>query len=53
MLRQQLAALPPWQLRAMIVAYELAEPSDLNLGPLNTPELIKLIVRAVRTRLAA
>jgi len=37
----------------MIVAYELAEPSDLNLSPLNTPELIELIVRAVRTRLAA
>jgi hypothetical protein len=53
MLRQQLAALPPWQLRAMIVAYALAEPSDLNLSPLNTPELIELIVRAVRTRLAA
>ena len=53
MLRQQLAALPPWQLRAMIVAYGLADPSDLDLDALTAPELIELIVTGVRRRLAA
>jgi hypothetical protein len=53
MLRRQLAALSPWQLRAMIVAYEFADPVDVDLDALTTAELIEVIVGAVRTRLAA
>jgi hypothetical protein len=53
MLRQQLAPLSPWQLRAMIIAYDLADPLDVDLEALTASELIELIVGAVRTRLAA
>jgi hypothetical protein len=53
MLRQELAALPPWELRAMIIAHEFVDPSDVDLDPLTAPELIELIVSAVRRRLAA
>jgi len=52
-LREQLAALAPWQLRAMIIAYEFVDPADVNLDALATPELIELIVATVRRRLAA
>ena len=53
LLRQHLAALPPWQLRAMILAYDFADPADVHLDALTTAELIELIVGAVRTRAAA
>ena len=53
LLRQQLTALPPWELRAMIVAYEFANPVDVDLDALTTAELIEVIVGAVRRRLAA
>jgi hypothetical protein len=53
MLRQQLVALPPWHLRAIIVAYELADPSDLDLDVLTAPQLIEVIVGTVQKRLAA
>jgi hypothetical protein len=53
MLRQQLAALPPWELRAMIIAYEFADPAAVDLDALTTPELVELIVGAVRARFAA
>ena len=52
-LREQLVALPRWHLRAIIVAYDFAEPSDLDLEVLTTEELVELIVRAVRARRAA
>jgi hypothetical protein len=53
LLRQHLAALPPWQLRAMIVAYDFVEPAVVDLDALTITELIELIVDAVRTRSAA
>jgi hypothetical protein len=53
LLRQQLAALPPWHLRAIIVAYDFADPADIDLEALTTIELIELILGAVRTRFAA
>jgi hypothetical protein len=53
LLRQQLAALAPWHLRAIAVAYDLADPSEVDLDALTAPELIELIVGAVRGRLAA
>ena len=53
MLRQQLAALAPWQLRAMIIAYEFADPSDVDLDALTAAQLIELIVGVVRRRPAA
>jgi hypothetical protein len=52
-LRQQLAALAPWQLRAIIVAYSFAHPATVDLDALTTPELIELIVGAVRARFPA
>jgi hypothetical protein len=53
LLRRQLAALPPWHLRAIIIGYEFADPADVDLDALTTVELIELIVAGVRTRLAA
>jgi hypothetical protein len=53
LLRRQLAALPPWHLRAIIVAYDFADPTEIDLEALTATELIELIVGAVRTRLAA
>ncbi len=53
LLRQQLAALAPWHLRTITVAYELADPSDVDLDALTAAELVELIVGAVRGRLAA
>jgi hypothetical protein len=53
MLKQQLAALAPWQLRAMIIAYEFVDPATVDLDALTSPELIELVVAAVRARLAA
>jgi len=52
-LKQQLAALAPWQLRAMIIAYEFVDPATVDLNALTSPKLIELIVGAVRARLAA
>jgi hypothetical protein len=52
-LRQHLAALPPWHLRAIIVAYDFADPSDLDLDVLTASDLIELIVAAVQRRRAA
>jgi hypothetical protein len=37
----------------MIVAYEFADPVDVDLDVLTTAELIEVIVGAVRRRLAA
>jgi hypothetical protein len=37
----------------MIVAYEFADPADVELDALTTPELVELIVGAVRARFAA
>jgi hypothetical protein len=51
LLRKQLAALSPRHLRAIARAYDLA-PADADLEVLTAPELIALIVVAVR-RLAA
>jgi hypothetical protein len=53
LLWQQLTALSPRHLRAIIVGYELADPSDLDLDAMTAPELRGLIVGAVRGRLAA
>jgi hypothetical protein len=53
LLRQQLAALPPWQLRAITIAYDFADPADIDLESMTTIELIELIIGAVRTRFAA
>jgi len=52
-LRGQLVALPPWHLRAVIIAYDFADPSDVDLEALTIPELVELIIRGVRARLAA
>jgi hypothetical protein len=53
LLRQQLAPLPSWELRAIIVAYDFADPAHIDLDALTNTELIDLIVGAVRTRFAA
>ena len=52
LLRRQLSALSPRHLRAIVVAYALAD-TDVNLEVLTARELIVLIVVAVRQRLAA
>jgi hypothetical protein len=52
-LRQQLAEVPSSLLRAMIIAYDFADPSDRDLHALTHVELIELIVGAIRTRFAA
>jgi hypothetical protein len=52
LLRRQLSALGPRHLRAIVVGYELADPS-LDLEALTWPELIELITAAVRERRAA
>ena len=49
----QLAALPPWHLRAIIIAHDFADPADIDLDALTTTELIELIVGAVSARFAA
>jgi hypothetical protein len=53
MLRRQLAALSPRHLRAIVVGYALADPSEIELDALTGPELVELITAAVRARLAA
>jgi hypothetical protein len=53
LLRRQLGALSPRHLRAIVRAYDLAGASDLDLEAMIAPELIALIVLAVRARLAA
>jgi hypothetical protein len=52
-LREQLVALPPWHLRAMIIAYHFADPSDPDLEALTISELVERIIRGVRARFAA
>jgi hypothetical protein len=53
LLYRQLTALSQRHLRAIVVGYDLADPSDVDLDALSVPELIGLIVSAVRERLAA
>jgi hypothetical protein len=53
LLRRQLGALSPRHLRAIVRAYELTGASDLDLEAVTAPELVALIVLAVRSRLAA
>jgi hypothetical protein len=53
LLRGQLGALSPRHLRAIVRAYDLAGASDLDLEAMTGPELVALIVRSVRARLAA
>jgi hypothetical protein len=53
LLRRQLAALSPRHLRTIVVAYDLADPDDIELEALTVPELVELIAAAVRERLAA
>jgi hypothetical protein len=53
LLRQQLAALSPRHLRAIIVGYDLADLADVDLDALTDQELIEIIVVEVRGRLAA
>jgi hypothetical protein len=52
-LRRQLGALSPSHLRAIVRVYDLAGASDLDLEAVLAPELVALIVLAVRSRLAA
>lgn len=51
-LRRQLAALGPQHLRAIIAAYHLANPSNVDLDALDAVELTAFIVAAVRDRSA-
>jgi hypothetical protein len=53
LLRRQLGALSRRHLLAIIAGYGLAEASGADLEPLSTPELIELIVGAVRDGQAA
>ena len=53
LLRRQLAALSRRHLIAIIVAYELADQSRIDLDALTVPELIELIAEGVRWRLSA
>jgi hypothetical protein len=53
LLRRQLGALSPRHLHAIVRAYDLAGAPDLDLEAMTGPELVALIVRAVRSRLAA
>lgn len=53
LLRRRLAALSPRHLRGIILAYGLADPAEIELEALTTPELVALIVAGVRLRLAA
>ena len=53
LLRRQLGALSRRHLVAIIVAYELADESRVDLDALTVPELIALIADGVRWRLSA
>jgi hypothetical protein len=53
LLRRQLAALSRRHLVTIIVAYELADESRVDLDALTVPELIELIADGVRWRLSA
>ena len=53
LLRRQLGALSRRHLVAIIVAYELADESRVDLDALTDPELIELIADGVRWRLSA
>lgn len=53
LLRRQLAALSRRHLIAIIVAYEFADESRIDLDALTVPELIELIAEGVRWRLSA
>jgi hypothetical protein len=53
LLRRQLGALSRRHLLAIIIGYDLADGSGVDLDALTTAELIDLIVGAVRRRLAA
>jgi hypothetical protein len=53
MLRRQLGALSRRHLVAIVVGYELADLSRVDLESLTTPGLIDLIADGVRWRLSA
>jgi hypothetical protein len=53
LLRRQLGALSPRHLRAIARAYDLAGAADTDPEAMTAPELVALIVRSVRSRLAA
>jgi hypothetical protein len=53
MLRERLAALGGRHLRTIVRAYDLAPGADAALEALSEPELIAIIVTAVRARMAA
>jgi hypothetical protein len=53
LLRRQLGALSPRHLRAIVLAYGLAEGVDVELEALTSAEMIALVVAGVRHRLAA
>jgi hypothetical protein len=53
LLRERLAALSAAHLRAIVRAHALAGPDDLDPEALDAQELVELIVRRVRARLAA
>jgi hypothetical protein len=53
LLRRQLAALSRRHLRAIIIGYELADESRVDLDGLTARELIELIAEGVRWRLSA
>jgi hypothetical protein len=53
LLRRQLGALSARHLRAIVRAYDLAGASGPDLEAMTAPELAALIVRSVRSRLAA
>jgi hypothetical protein len=53
LLREQLAALSPSHLRAIVRTYGLVGPGDLDPEALDAQELTELIVRGVRARMAA
>jgi hypothetical protein len=52
LLRRQLGALSPRHLRAIIVGYDLVDPKGVDLSRVTAPELIALIVAAVRQQAA-
>ena len=53
LLRRQLAALSPWHLVNIIVAHELSALSTDALNAMDAPELIEIIVAAVRAATAS
>jgi hypothetical protein len=48
LLRQELSAISAWHLVNIVVAYDLTDESEATLQQLSAPELVELIVNAVR-----